>query len=86
MENLEILTAEEARNRTKQNIELDDSVLYPIMERIKEAICKKQYVCYVSAPLESYVIDKLHKLGYKTEYMQCDQYGPRETDMYRIMW
>lgn len=86
MENPKILTAEEARKLTKQNIELDDTVLYPIMEKIKEAISKKQYVCYVSAPLESYVLDKLHKLGYNTEYMQCDRDDPRETNMYKIMW
>lgn len=81
-----IFNADEARKMTADAIEKDDSVLYPIMERIQAAIAKKEYSCYYTGLIQDYVIDKLHKLGYKTKFFQGDCSDPRDSDYYEISW
>jgi len=86
MKNTEIISATKARELTIESIENDDKCLIPIMNKIKEAIKKKQYYCYIAGSTSEYVIDKLHTLGYKTKFIQGDFRDPRETDVYEITW
>lgn len=81
-----IITAAEAHEQTVQAIKDDDSVLIPIMTKIKEAIKQKDYHCYIKGNTPDYVIQKLQTLGYKTEFIKGDFRDPRETDIYKIMW
>lgn len=81
-----ILTADEAKNLTRQSIYNDDSVLYPVMEKIKKAAEEKKFFCYVDAPLDDIVIEKLRNLKYQVSYVESDKGDPRGCDMYRIRW
>ena len=78
-----ILTADDARKMTKDAIDRDDSVLYPIMEKIEAAIAKKEFSCYLTGVVQDYVIEKLHKLGYTTKLFHGDYSEP---DYYEISW
>ena len=48
MPDFKIFSADKARQMTKDAIKLDDSELYPIMEKIRQASQKKQFYCYIS--------------------------------------
>ena len=87
MEDIEIIDANEARRLTKEAINKDNSVLKPIMEKIKKAINNKEYYCYISGTTSEYVIDKLHALGYQTQYLtNFDFNDPHSTPLYKVMW
>ena len=81
-----IYSADKAREMTDNTIKLDDSELYPIMDKIKEATKKKEYCCYISGCTKDYIIDKLHALGYKTKLHNGCPSDPRERDVYEISW
>ena len=86
MEDIEIIDANEACRLTKEAINKDNSVLKPIMEKIKKAINNKEYYCYITDSTPKYVLDKLHKLGYKTQYLENDFRDPRSTPIYEVTW
>lgn len=86
MNDIEIIDANEACRLTKETIDKDDSVLKPIMEKIKKAINNKEYYCYITGSTPKYVIDKLHMLGYKTQYLENDFRDPCSTSIYEVTW
>lgn len=86
MEQKEILNADKARNLTREVIQKDDTVLYPIMDKICAAIQKKEFSCYISGCTPDYVIQKLSSLGYKTKFHKGYTCDPREQDIYEISW
>ena len=86
MEQKEILRADEARDLTREVIRKDDTVLYPIMDKIRAAAQKKEFSCYISGCTPDYVIQKLLSLGYKTKFHKGCQSDPREQDIYEVSW
>ena len=86
MEQKEILNADKARNLTREVIQKDDTVLYPIMDKIRAAIQKKEFSCYISGCTPDYVIQKLLSLGYKTKFHKGCSSDPREQDIYEVSW
>ena len=81
-----IIDAKMAHQMTDKEIHDDVECLKPIMTKIKDAIKQKKYECYISGSTKDYIIDKLHKLGFKTTFMQGDFRDPRESDVYEISW
>lgn len=81
----QIISAKEAIDLTNKEIQNDDSDLIPIMEKIKEAIKKKDFHCYYNRDIKEYTKDKLKTLGYSVEH--CKGGGvQREPDYYKISW
>ena len=86
MEQKEIINADKARNLTREVIQKDDTPLYPIMDKNRAAIQKKEFSCYISGCTSDYVIQKLLSLGYKTKFHRCCLSVPRERDIYEVSW
>lgn len=86
MPDFKIFSADKARQMTKDAIKLDDSKLYPIMEKIRQATQKKQFCCYISGGTPDYVLEKLRNLGYATRLEKGCPDDPREHDVYEITW
>ena len=81
-----IIDANTAHQMTDKEIYDDIECLKPIMTKIKDAIKQKKYECYISGSTKDYIIDKLHKLGFKTKLEKGDPRDPREQDVYYISW
>ena len=86
IEQKEIINADKARNLTREAIQKDDTLLYPIMDKIRAAIQKKEFSCYISGCTPDYVIQKLLSLGYKTKFHKGCPSDPREQDIYEVSW
>jgi len=86
MNDFEIISANEAHKMTTDSIDKDNSILKPVMEKIKKAINMKDYHCYISGCTSEIVLDKLVKLGYKVQLIKADPQDPRESDIYKVMW
>ena len=86
MEQNEIINADKARNLTIEAIQKDDTLLYPIMDKIRAAIQKKEFSCYISGCTPDYVIQKLLSLGYKMKFHKGCPSDPREQDIYEVSW
>lgn len=86
MSNFEIISANEAYKMTTDSIDKDNSVLKPVMEKIKKAINAKEYHCYIDGCTSEIVLNKLVKLGYKVQLIKADPRDPRESDIYKVIW
>ena len=82
---IDIISAAHAHKMTDDIRDKDIECLEPIMKKIKEAIAKKDYHCYISS-MEDYVKKKLINLGYNVDYIPGDPRDPRECSMYKISW
>lgn len=80
----QIISAEEAKEMVKAEMERDDTELIQVMDNIRKAIKRKDYYCHTAATLHDYTVDKLKALGYKIEYMPGD--SQREPACHKITW
>lgn len=80
----QIISAEEAKEMVKAEMERDNTELIQVMDNIRKAIKRKDYYCYTAGTLHDYTVDKLKALGYKIEYMSGD--SQREPACHKITW
>ena len=86
MNDFEIISANEAYKMTTDSIDKDNSVLKPIMEKIKKAINMKEYHCYIDGSTPEIILNKLVNRGYKVQLIKADPRDPRESDIYKVTW
>lgn len=80
-----IISAKSANEAVKKMIEKDNSDLDAIMDAIQKAIARKEFYCHYSGVMKDYTLEKLKKLGYKTEYFNGGN-SQREPSYYKISW